>query len=147
MFVQDSNAGPSRGRRNTTFLSSTSEGHNLHREKTIAVSCSQMPWDALDNTCRFCAERLQSLIRTLELSRLDEYSALQKVASFATLVSTYEKGMRVSESMSSHWALLKRGDSTGFLLILEPFETDNATVPNPVFHFTFVGLPMLRRCD
>ena len=24
----------------------------------------------------------------------------------------------------------------GFLLILEPFETDNATVPNPVFHFT-----------
>ncbi|KAL0071418.1 TFIIH/NER complex ATP-dependent 5'-3' DNA helicase subunit [Marasmius tenuissimus] len=64
---------------------------------------------------RFCAERLQSLIRTLELSRLDEYSSLQKVASFATLVSTYEKG---------------------FLLILEPFETDNATVPNPMFHFT-----------
>lgn len=64
---------------------------------------------------RFCAERLQSLIRTLELNRLDEYASLQKVASFATLVSTYEKG---------------------FLLILEPFETDNATVPNPIFHFT-----------
>ncbi|KAG6814339.1 hypothetical protein H0H92_010924 [Tricholoma furcatifolium] len=40
---------------------------------------------------RFCAERLQSLIRTLNINRLDEYSALQKVASFATLVSTYEK--------------------------------------------------------
>ncbi|EIW85193.1 DNA repair helicase [Coniophora puteana RWD-64-598 SS2] len=64
---------------------------------------------------RFCAERLQSMIRTLELSRLDEYSSLQKVASFATLVATYEKG---------------------FLLILEPFETDSATVPNPMFHFT-----------
>jgi DNA excision repair protein ERCC-2 len=64
---------------------------------------------------RFCAERLQSMIRTLELNRLDEYSALQKVAGFATLVATYEKG---------------------FLLILEPFETDNATVPNPIFHFT-----------
>lgn len=64
---------------------------------------------------RFCAERLQSLIRTLQLNRLDEYSALQKVASFATLVSTYEKG---------------------FLLILEPFETEIATVPNPIFHFT-----------
>lgn len=63
---------------------------------------------------RFCAERLQSLVRTLELNRLDEYSSLQKVANFATLVSSYEKG---------------------FLLILEPFETDNATVPNPVFHF------------
>ncbi|KAG2144963.1 helicase C-terminal domain-containing protein [Suillus cothurnatus] len=41
--------------------------------------------------------------------------SLQKVAGFATLVATYEKG---------------------FLLILEPFETDNATVPNPIFHFT-----------
>ncbi|KAH7914658.1 hypothetical protein BJ138DRAFT_1143323 [Hygrophoropsis aurantiaca] len=64
---------------------------------------------------RFCAERLQSMIRTLNLTRLDEHASLQKVASFATLVATYEKG---------------------FLLILEPFETDNATVPNPVFHFT-----------
>ncbi|PIL23967.1 hypothetical protein GSI_13718 [Ganoderma sinense ZZ0214-1] len=64
---------------------------------------------------RFCAERLQSLVRTLELSRIDEFSSLQKVASFATLVATYEKG---------------------FLLILEPFETDNATVPNPIFHLT-----------
>lgn len=45
---------------------------------------------------RFCADRLQSLVRTLEVSRLDEYSALQKVASFATLVSTYEKGRLVS---------------------------------------------------
>jgi DNA excision repair protein ERCC-2 len=35
----------------------------------------------------------------LELSRLDEYAALQKVASFATLVSTYEKGKpRFSQS-------------------------------------------------
>ncbi|CDO68315.1 hypothetical protein BN946_scf184799.g42 [Trametes cinnabarina] len=64
---------------------------------------------------RFCAERLQSLVRTLELNRIDEYSSLQKVASFATLVATYEKG---------------------FLLILEPFETENATVPNPIFHLT-----------
>ena len=70
-------------------------------------------------------------MRTLELSRLDEYSALQKVASFATLVSTYEKGalgVRIASTRINH--------STGFLLILEPFETDNATVPNPIFHFT-----------
>lgn len=43
-------------------------------------------------TIRFCAERLTSLVRTLELTRLDEYHALQKVAAFATLVATYEKG-------------------------------------------------------
>lgn len=44
---------------------------------------------------RFCAERLQSLVRTLELTNLDEYNSLQKIANFATLVATYEKG-RVS---------------------------------------------------
>ena len=43
----------------------------------------------------FCAERLQSLVRTLELNRLDEFSSLQKVASFATLVATYEKGTKI----------------------------------------------------
>lgn len=48
---------------------------------------------SLTSAFRFCAERLQSMIRTLELNRLDEYSALQKVASFATLVATYEKGL------------------------------------------------------
>ena len=89
---------------------------------------------------RFCAERLQSLVRTLELNRLDEYSSLQKVANFATLVSTYEKGIDVPtiDRSNNKCALL------GFLLILEPFETDNATVPNPVFHFVYVpvsGLP------
>ncbi|KAJ8656758.1 hypothetical protein O0I10_007605 [Lichtheimia ornata] len=64
---------------------------------------------------RFCAERLASLVRTLELMDLDHYSSLQKIAAFATLVATYDKG---------------------FLLILEPFESENATVPNPVLHFT-----------
>ncbi|WWC87764.1 uncharacterized protein L201_002656 [Kwoniella dendrophila CBS 6074] len=64
---------------------------------------------------KFAAERLTSLVRTLELTNIDEHYSLQKIASFGTLVATYEKG---------------------FLLILEPYETDHATVPNPVFHFT-----------
>lgn len=64
---------------------------------------------------RFASERLTCLVRTLELTNLEEHSALQKVAGFGTLVATYEKG---------------------FLLILEPYETEHATVPNPIFHFT-----------
>jgi len=64
---------------------------------------------------RFCSERLTSLVRTLEISALEDYQSLQDVAMFATLVATYEKG---------------------FLLILEPFESETATVPNPVLHFT-----------
>lgn len=88
---------------------------------------------SLNSHFRFCAERLQSLIRTLELSRLDEHSALQKVASFATLVATYEKG-----ELPPWYCHCTESPLLGFLLILEPFETDNATVPNPVFHFTSV---------
>ncbi|RHZ46672.1 TFIIH/NER complex ATP-dependent 5'-3' DNA helicase subunit RAD3 [Aspergillus thermomutatus] len=64
---------------------------------------------------RFCAERLTSLVRTLELVNIEDYQPLQEVATFATLVATYDKG---------------------FLLILEPFESEAATVPNPVLHFT-----------
>jgi DNA excision repair protein ERCC-2 len=64
---------------------------------------------------KFCAERLASLIRTLELTDLQDYRPLQKIASFATLVSTYQKG---------------------FVLILEPFENDLDTVPNPILHFS-----------
>ncbi|KAG9232205.1 DNA repair helicase-like protein RAD3 [Amylocarpus encephaloides] len=64
---------------------------------------------------RFCAERLTSLVRTLELTSIEDYQPLQEVATFATLVATYEKG---------------------FLLILEPYESDAAEVPNPVLHFT-----------
>ncbi|CAK7232767.1 TFIIH/NER complex ATP-dependent 5'-3' DNA helicase subunit, partial [Sporothrix eucalyptigena] len=64
---------------------------------------------------RFCAERLTSLVRTLELTNIEDYQPLREVATFATLVATYEKG---------------------FLLILEPFESDTAEVPNPVLHFT-----------
>ena len=64
---------------------------------------------------RFCAERLTSLVRTLELTNIEDYQPLQEVATFATLAATYD---------------------TGFLLILEPYESETATVPNPVLHFT-----------
>ncbi|KAJ3256386.1 DNA-dependent ATPase of the nucleotide excision repair factor 4 complex [Boothiomyces macroporosus] len=64
---------------------------------------------------KFCAERLSSLIRTLEINDLQDYRPLQKIAAFATLVSTYQ---------------------TGFMLIHEPFENDLDTIPNPVLHFT-----------
>ncbi|AOA62429.1 DNA repair protein [Komagataella phaffii CBS 7435] len=64
---------------------------------------------------RFCAERLALLVKTLELTEIEEFIALKDIATFATLVSTYE---------------------TGFQLILEPYETENASGPNPILHFT-----------
>lgn len=64
---------------------------------------------------RFSAERLSLLVRTLELDDIEDFTAVKDIATFATLVSTYE---------------------TGFQLILEPYETEGSTVPNPILHFT-----------
>lgn len=40
---------------------------------------------------RFCAERLSSLIRTLEISHTADFAPLTLISHFATLVSTYTK--------------------------------------------------------
>ncbi|KAJ1406448.1 helicase C-terminal domain-containing protein, partial [Ochromonadaceae sp. CCMP2298] len=44
---------------------------------------------------RFTYTRLNSLLRTLEITSLDEFNALQEVANFATLVATYTEGFAV----------------------------------------------------
>ncbi|KAM4751729.1 LOW QUALITY PROTEIN: general transcription and DNA repair factor IIH helicase subunit XPD, partial [Cyanocitta cristata] len=63
---------------------------------------------------RFCAERLHSLLRTLALPDVADFSPITLVANFATLVSTYSKG---------------------FTIIIEPFEERAPSVANPVLHF------------
>ncbi|XP_067947764.1 general transcription and DNA repair factor IIH helicase subunit XPD-like [Watersipora subatra] len=64
---------------------------------------------------RFACERMKSLIQTLELSEIDDLSPLLLLTSFATLVSTY---------------------STGFSLLIEPFDDRTPTIPNPVLRFS-----------
>mmetsp|Transcript_7086 Transcript_7086/g.11927 ORF Transcript_7086/g.11927 Transcript_7086/m.11927 type:complete len:984 (+) Transcript_7086:163-3114(+) len=44
---------------------------------------------------RFTYTRLNSLLRTLEITQLDDFNALQDVANFATLVATYLDGFAV----------------------------------------------------
>eukprot|EP01039_Chlorochromonas_danica_P002251 gene2251-2465_t len=44
---------------------------------------------------RFTYTRLNSLLRTLEIASLDDYTPLQEVANFATLVATYMEGFAV----------------------------------------------------
>jgi DNA excision repair protein ERCC-2 len=63
---------------------------------------------------RFCAERLRSLLRTLELSNIQDFSAVVLIANFATMISTYTKG---------------------FALIIEPFDDRTPTISNPIMHF------------
>nr|CAG4643731.1 EOG090X01B4 [Lepidurus arcticus] len=64
---------------------------------------------------RFTAERLASLVRTLELTDIVDFAPLVSLSHFATLVSTYTKG---------------------FALIIEPFEDKTPNVSNPILHFT-----------
>uniref|UniRef100_A0A1A9W9N5 DNA 5'-3' helicase n=1 Tax=Glossina brevipalpis TaxID=37001 RepID=A0A1A9W9N5_9MUSC len=64
---------------------------------------------------RFCAERLTSLLRTLEITDMTEYGSLILIAHFATLASTYIKG---------------------FTIIIEPFDDKTPTVSNPILHFS-----------
>lgn len=62
---------------------------------------------------RFCAERLASLLRTLEISDLADFSPIILITHLATLVSTYTKG---------------------FTVIVEPFDDKTPTVSNPILH-------------
>ncbi|XP_041351579.1 general transcription and DNA repair factor IIH helicase subunit XPD-like isoform X2 [Gigantopelta aegis] len=64
---------------------------------------------------RFCAERLRSLLRTLQLTDIQDMSALTLVSNFATLVSTYAKG---------------------FVLIIEPFDDRTPTISNPILYLS-----------
>lgn len=61
-------------------------------------------------TLKFVQKRLQMLFNTLMISDISQYSALNLVASFATMLSTYYKG---------------------FTVLIEPFPP-GSTVPNPV---------------
>ncbi|XP_042296844.1 general transcription and DNA repair factor IIH helicase subunit XPD isoform X2 [Sceloporus undulatus] len=64
---------------------------------------------------RFCAERLRSLLRTLEIADISDFSPITLISNFATLVSTYSKG---------------------FTIIIEPFDDRTPTIMNPILHFS-----------
>lgn len=78
--------------------------------------------DRLRNACqidskslRFCYDRLQSLMKTLEIVDTDEYYGLQLVADFGTLVGTYDRG---------------------FAIIIEPYDERLPSVPDPVIQLS-----------
>jgi DNA excision repair protein ERCC-2 len=64
---------------------------------------------------RFCYDRLQSLMKTLEIVDTDDYYGLQLVADFGTLVGTYARG---------------------FAVIIEPYDERLPSVPDPVIQLS-----------
>lgn len=105
--------------------------------------------------CRFCAERLRSLLRTLEIADIADFSAITLISHFATLVSTYSKGKIKIKSLSWaqywHYIFSSRLELKkkikfffpGFTIIIEPFEDKTPTIANPVLHFRWVTLTLL----
>ena len=61
---------------------------------------------------KFVADRLRSLLRTLECTDVHEYAPLMLIADFATLVSTFQKG---------------------FGIIIEPYDERTPTISDPLF--------------
>jgi len=64
---------------------------------------------------RFCATRLASLLHTMEIMDLTDFSPIILLTHFATLVSTY---------------------THGFTIIVEPFDDKTPTILNPILYFT-----------
>jgi DNA excision repair protein ERCC-2 len=76
--------------------SATPQAFLHHLSQAIAIEAKPL---------KFCYARLTSLMRTLEISNLEEFTALADVADFATLVATY---------------------ADGFMLITEPYDPSSA---------------------
>uniref|UniRef100_A0AAY4EE55 General transcription and DNA repair factor IIH helicase subunit XPD n=1 Tax=Denticeps clupeoides TaxID=299321 RepID=A0AAY4EE55_9TELE len=93
----------------------------LRIHHVVQESAPQFLKDIFEKVCidrkplRFCSERLRSLLRTLEIADIADFSAITLISNFATLVSTYSKG---------------------FTIIIEPFEDKTPTIANPVLHFS-----------
>jgi DNA excision repair protein ERCC-2 len=64
---------------------------------------------------QFCAERLSSLVQTLELVKVEDFSSLSLICNFAALIGTYDQG---------------------FSLIIEPYDKRAPTIPDPILQFS-----------
>ena len=77
--------------------------------------------DCYDNVCidrkplKFCATRLKSMMTTLQLTDIQDFSAISKICGFATLLSTY---------------------CNGFVIVIEPFDDRTPSIPNPILCFS-----------
>ncbi|XP_075239150.1 general transcription and DNA repair factor IIH helicase subunit XPD-like [Convolutriloba macropyga] len=77
--------------------------------------------DCFDSVCidkkplKFCATRLKSMMSTLELTNIQDFSAISAICRFATLLSTY---------------------CNGFVIVIEPFDDRTPTISNPILFFS-----------
>lgn len=78
------------------YLKGLFPGRDVENKTPLAFLHSMFEATAIERKpLRFTYTRLNSLLRTLEITALDDFDALQEVANFATLVSTYMEGFAV----------------------------------------------------
>ncbi|CAK0735965.1 hypothetical protein CVIRNUC_000669 [Coccomyxa viridis] len=90
--------------------------NNVEQEScTIFLAALQEQMSVDGKTLRFCYDRLSSLLKTLEITDMDDFMPIHMVADFATLVGTYAKG---------------------FAIIIEPYDDRLPSVPDPVIQLS-----------
>lgn len=82
--------------------SSTTDGFLAHMQTLVNIDAK---------TLRSCHDRLSSLMKTLEITDMDDFTPINLVADLATLIGTYQKG---------------------FAIIIEPYDERMPTVSDPV---------------
>lgn len=75
---------------------------------------------------RFCSDRLKSLLQTLEISDVADFTPLQIIADFATLIGTY-------------------GHTKSFGVIFEPVDERMPNVPDPVLQLACLDASIAMR--
>ncbi|XP_062023568.1 general transcription and DNA repair factor IIH helicase subunit XPD [Rosa rugosa] len=103
-------------RRLVQYLEGRLETENVEKELPVGFVNSINTQAGIDQkTLKFCYDRLQSLMMTLEITDTDEFLHIQTICDFATLVGTYARG---------------------FSIIIEPFDERMPHIPDPVLQLS-----------
>lgn len=94
------------------YFKSILKGHSVTQDRPASFMLRMQHETKMRETkaMQFAYDRLNSLLRTLQIKDLDEFTPLQKVTNFATLVATY---------------------SEGFMVIMEPFDDRTPQISDP----------------
>jgi DNA excision repair protein ERCC-2 len=91
---------------------------NVEKESPVSFVSSLNSQAGIEQkTLKFCYDRLQSLMLTLEITDTDEFLPIQTVCDFATLVGTYARG---------------------FSIIIEPYDERMPHIPDPILQVNMV---------
>lgn len=103
-------------RRLLQYLGVRLDTENVEKESPVSFVSSLNSQAGIEQkTLKFCYDRLQSLMLTLEITDTDEFLPIQTVCDFATLVGTYARG---------------------FSIIIEPYDERMPHIPDPILQLS-----------